>query len=259
MRRRNFITLLGGATAWPLAARAQKKMPVIGILAAASPDNAGAQRMLAAFREGLGESGYVEGQNITIEYRWAQGDFDRLSALAADLVGRKVDVITIGGGSVSALAAKNATSTIPIVFTSGFDPVATGLVASLARPGGNLTGVSFLTYELMPKRLELLSELVPQGKVTALLVNPNNPQTDGVIKDVQEAARAKGVQLPILKAGTEGDFEGAFASSSDCMPARFLSAPIRFSTAGASSSWHWRHAMPFPRCTSGASSPWPAA
>jgi putative ABC transport system substrate-binding protein len=252
------MILLGGALTTSSALRAQQKpMPVIGFLNGNSPDSY--QSYVAAFRQGLKDAGYVEGQRVAIEYRWAKGHYDRLPAMAVDLVGHKVDVIAATGRFNSSLAAKNVTSTIPIVFTGGFDPVATGLVASLARPGGNLTGVSFLTCELMPKRLELLSELVPQGKVTALLVNPNNPQTDGVIKDVQEAARAKGVQLPILKAGTEGDFEGAFASSSDCMPARFLSAPIRFSTAGASSSRHWRHAMPFPRCTSGASSPWPAA
>ena len=148
---------------------------------------------------------------MAIEYRWAEGSHDRLPALAADLVGRKVDVIVTGGGTPSALAAKNATSTIPIVFIGG-DPVAEGLVASLARPGGNLTGVSFLTVELMPKRLELLSELVPQARVIALLVNPNNSNTSASIRDVQEAARAKGVQLPILKAGTESEIDAAFAT-----------------------------------------------
>jgi putative ABC transport system substrate-binding protein len=166
---------------------------------------------LAAFRRGLGETGYIEGQNLAIEYRWAEGHYDRLPELAADLVDRKVEVIVATGGFGSSLAAKNITSTIPIVFNGGFDPVATGLVASLARPGGNLTGVSFLTYELMPKRLELLSDLVPQAKVIALLVNPKNPHTEGVIKDVQQAAPAKGVQVPIVKAGAEGEFEGTFA------------------------------------------------
>jgi putative ABC transport system substrate-binding protein len=199
MRRRDFITLLGGATAWPLAARAQKAMPVIGILAAASPDNAAAQRMLAAFREGLGEFGYVEGQNVAIEYRWAEGQFDRLPALAADLVDRKVEVIMTEGGEASVLAAKNATSTIPIVFDTNADPVAMGLIASLARPGGNLTGVSL--HGLAAKRIELLSELVPQARAIAFLVNPNDPFAGDEIRDAQEAARIKGVQLRVVKAG----------------------------------------------------------
>ena len=149
---------------------------------------------------------------MAIEYRWAEGRYDRLPALAADLVGRKVDVIVASGGAAAALAAKNATSTIPIVFIGVGDPVAVGLVASLARPGGNLTGVSILAVELMPKRLELLSELVPQARVIALLVNPNNPNAERIMRDMQEAARAKGVQLPILKAGTESEIDAAFAS-----------------------------------------------
>ena len=167
---------------------------------------------MAAFRQGLSETGYVEGQNVAIEYRWAEGHYDRLPALAADLVGRKVDVIATSGGVPPALAAKSATSTIPIVFIGVGDPVAAGLVASLARPGGNLTGVSILAAELMPKRLELLSELVPQARVIALLVNPNNPNAERMMRDVQEAARAKGVQLHILKAGTESEIDAAFAT-----------------------------------------------
>jgi putative ABC transport system substrate-binding protein len=163
----------------------------------------------AAFHRGLSETGYVEGQNATIEYRWAEGHYDRLPALAADLVGRKVDVIATSGAG--ARAAKDATSTISIVSLVG-DPVATGLYASLARPGGNLTGVSPLTSELTPKRLELLSELVPQAGLIALLVNPNNPNIARDIKAMQEAARAKGVQLHILKAGAEGELETAFGS-----------------------------------------------
>ena len=161
-------------------------------------------------REGLSETGYVEGQNLAIEYRWAEGRYDRLPALAADLVGRKVDVIA-ALSTPSALAAKNATSTIPIVFAVA-DAVASGFVASLAHPGGNLTGVSILIVELLPKRLELLTELVPQARVIALLVNPNNPNTEPMIREVQEAARAKGVRLNILKAGASEELETAFAT-----------------------------------------------
>jgi ABC-type uncharacterized transport system substrate-binding protein len=162
------------------------------------------------FHQGLSEAGYVEGQNVAIEYRWAEGDYDRLAALAADLVHRNVDVIA-ALGLPSALAAKSATSTIPIVFSVG-DPVERGLVASLARPGGNLTGVSLINVQLMPKRFELLSELVPQAGVIALLVNPNNANTERTVRDVEEAARAKGVQLNILKAGSENEIDAAFAS-----------------------------------------------
>ena len=211
MRRRHFTSILGGATAtWPFAAHTQQKAtPVIGYLAPATPGTAAPS--LAAIREGLSEAGYVEGQNLTIEYRWAEGRFDRLPALAADLVGRKVDVI-VAGAAPAPHAAKNATSTIPIVFITGRDPVGDGLVASLARPGGNLTGVSFLAAELNPKRFELLSELVPQAKVIALLVNPSIPLTEHMMRDVQEAARAKGVLLHTLKASTESEIDAAFAS-----------------------------------------------
>jgi putative ABC transport system substrate-binding protein len=212
VRRRELITLLGGAAmAAAGAARAQQKaMPVIGYLSSASPGLTAP--FMAAFRQGLSETGYVEGQNVAIEYRWAEGSYDRLPALAADLVGRKVEVIVTGGGTPSTLAAKNATSTIPIVFAIGDDPVAGGLVASLARPGANLTGISVLLVDLTPKLLELLSELVPRTGVIALLVNPTNPQSERIIKDVQEAARAKGVQLSILKAGAESEIDAAFAS-----------------------------------------------
>jgi putative ABC transport system substrate-binding protein len=193
--------------AWPLAAGAQQKaMPVIVYLGAGSPASS-----VTHFRQGLSETGYVEGQNVAIEYRWAEGSYDRLPAMAADFVGRKVDLIVTSGGSSAALAAKSATSTIPVVFETG-DPVAFGLVASLARPGGNLTGLSYLAFELMAKRLELLSELVPQARVIALLVNPNNPNAERIMRDVQEAARAKGLQLPILKAGTETEIDAAFAT-----------------------------------------------
>ena len=212
MRRRDFIILLAGAMGgWPSAGRAQQKaMPVIGFLGAMSPGPFAAS--VAAFHQGLNENGYVEGQNLAIEYRWAEGDYDQLPALAADLVGRKVDAIVAAGGFAAALAAKSATSTTPIVFTGVSDPVAVGLVASLARPGGNITGFSGMTAELMPKRLELLSELVPQADVIALLVNPNDAITERIIRDVQEAARAKGMQLHVLKADSEGEIETAVAS-----------------------------------------------
>jgi putative tryptophan/tyrosine transport system substrate-binding protein len=183
---------------------------VIGFLGVASPGPYAP--FVAAFHQGLSETGYVEGQNFAIEFRWAEGHYDRLPALAAHLVSRRVEVVVTSGGRASALAAKTASSTIPIVSVIGGDPVAAGLIASLARPGGNLTGVSFLTVELMPKRLELLCELVPQARVIALLVNPNSPNAELLIRDMQEAARAKGVKLAVLKAGTEGEIDAAFAS-----------------------------------------------
>jgi putative ABC transport system substrate-binding protein len=184
-------------------------VPVIGYLGNTSAGTAAP--FVAALRQGLRETGYVEGQNVTIEYRWAEGRYDRLPALAADLVARKVDVIVASAGTGIA-AAKGATSTIPIVFFGGGDLVAAGLVASLARPGGNLTGVSSMNVELMPKRLELLSELVPQARVIALLVYPNNPSAEGIIGEMQEATRAKTVQLLVLKAGTESEIDAAFVT-----------------------------------------------
>jgi putative tryptophan/tyrosine transport system substrate-binding protein len=212
MKRRELMFLvLGGAMATARTARAQRKaMPVIGFLSA-RPAGASAP-LVAAFHRGLSETGYVEGQNVKIEYRWAEGRYDRLPALAADLVGRKVDVIVASGGPPSAQAAKIATATIPITFVVGTDPVELGLVASLARPGGNLTGVSMMMTELNAKRLELLSELVPQAGVIALLVNPNYPGAEGIMREVQEAARATGVQVLILKAGTEGEIDAAFTT-----------------------------------------------
>jgi putative ABC transport system substrate-binding protein len=213
MRRRKFVTLLGGAmVAWPLAGRAQQKtaMPVIGLLGLASPGPFAP--FVAAFRQGLSDAGYVEGRNVAIEYRWAEGHYDRLPASAADLADRKVDVIATSGGDVSARAAKNATSTIPIVSIIGGDPVATGLVSNLARPGGNLTGISMISVELMAKRFELLFELVPKAKVIALLANPNIASAERMMRDVQEAARAKGIRLDILKAATENEINAAFAS-----------------------------------------------
>jgi putative tryptophan/tyrosine transport system substrate-binding protein len=211
MRRRELVLLLAGAMTASRTLRAQQKgMPVIGFLSSSSP--APSAPALAAFRQGLSETGYVEGQNLAIEYRWAEFQYDRLPALAANLVTREVEVIATNGDPRVPMAAKNATSTIPIVFSAISDPVALGLVASLARPGGNLTGVSPMNTELMPKRLELLSELVPQARIIALLANPDNASAERRIKDVQEAARAKGVQLAILKASTESEIDAAFTS-----------------------------------------------
>jgi len=207
MNRRELMLLLGAAMTAPRALHAQQKaMSVIGYLAAGPPDPS-----VTAFRQGLSEVGYVEGQNLVIEYRWAEARYDRLPALSAELVGRKVDAIVTSGGTPPARAAKSATSTIPIVFVGG-NPVADGLVASLARPGGNLTGMVFMTSEMLPKRLELLSELVPQAGVIALLVNPNNSIPEPLMRDVRDAARAKGVQLQILQAGTETEIDAAFAT-----------------------------------------------
>ena len=211
MNRRKLLSLVGGAMAVsrPLGAQ-EKRLPVVGYLNPGAPEGQ-ALPTLAAFRQGLSETGYVEGENLAIEYRWAGSEYDRLPALATDLVGRKVNVIAAIGG-VSARAAKNATSTIPIVFMGSGDPVGEGLIASLARPGGNLTGFSNLFVELHPKRLELLSELIPQARAIALLVNPNGPSAERIIRDTKEAARAKELQLAVLKAGTEGEIDAAFAS-----------------------------------------------
>jgi putative ABC transport system substrate-binding protein len=210
MRRRSVITFLGSAVSWPLVAWAQQKaIPVIGFLSGGSPGPFAS--FVVAFQDGMRETGYIEGQNLGIEYRWAEGRYDRLPALATDLVARKVDVI-LAAGDEPALVAKSVTSTIPIVFLIGSDPVGAGLVASFARPGGNLTGVSAMFAKLAAKRFELLSELVPQVRAIALLVNPNNFQTEGVIKEMLHAARARGLQLQILKASTEDEINAAFAT-----------------------------------------------
>ncbi len=211
IRRREFMALLGGAAAaWPIVARAQPTaMPVIGFLHPASADTF-ADR-LRAFRKGLNETGYVEGESVAIEYRWAEGRYDRLPELAADLVHRRVAVIASGGGVQSILAAKGATTTIPIVFAVGEDPVARGLVGSVARPGGNLTGINFFNSELIAKRLELLRELIPSAARIAVLVNPSNAATvDITLKDVNAAARAMSLQLQILNASNGREIDAAF-------------------------------------------------
>ena len=216
MRRRDFITLLGGAAAWPLAAWAQQKLPLIGWLSSGSAE--GYVEELAAFRRGLGENGYVEGRSVAIEYRWAEGHYERLSALAADLIDRKVAVLAAGGGFTGE-AAKALTTTIPIVFATGGDPVAAGAVATLAHPGGNLTGVTFLAAELTPKKLEMLHEVLPGTTRIAALINSRARDPEG--RSLQQAARTLGLQLDIFHAGTEQEIESAFNALAR-LPARGL-------------------------------------
>ena len=210
MRRRDFIRLLGGVAAeWPLAVRAQQRpMPVIGFLHSASPGPFA--RAVDAFRQGLSETGYVEGQNVAIEYRWAEGQYDRLPALAADLAGRQVSVIVAVAGNTPALAAKAATTSIPIVFVSGGDPVSAGLVASLNRPGGNVTGVSWIATALVPKQLELLRRSVGNAALIGALVNPNYPDHDLQLRELQKGADAIGQEIKIVQAATAHDIDTAF-------------------------------------------------
>jgi ABC-type uncharacterized transport system substrate-binding protein len=211
MRRRKFITLLGGAAAWPLAARAQQAaMPVVGLLGATTADGYAAQ--VVAFRQGLQEAGYREGQNVTIEYRWAENQYERLPELAADLVRRQVAVIATIGGNPASLAAKVASATIPIVFHGSIEPVSAGLVSSLNRPGGNVTGVVTLAVELGPKRLELLHDVLPAATEMAVLLNPSAPATAGLLQELQAAARTLGLRLHTLEASSDRDIDAAFAA-----------------------------------------------
>jgi putative tryptophan/tyrosine transport system substrate-binding protein len=245
MRRREFITLLGGTAAWPLAARAQQMaMPVIGALFAVSAVEW--EDFMAGFRRGLSESGFVEGQNVAIEYRWADGHFDSLPAMAAELVGRKVALI-FTGGTVGVRAAMAATQTIPIVFTIGVDPIAAGFVASLNRPGGNVTGVTLISTELAPKRLELLGELVTTATKIALLVNPNNPASlQQETQGVEEAARRLGKEIIVVRAGTENELEDAFAAAVRHRATAFLveSDPIFVSARLQIAALARRHSLP---------------
>jgi putative tryptophan/tyrosine transport system substrate-binding protein len=243
--RRDFITLLGGATvAWPVAARAQQTaMPVIGFLDPRSPGTV--EYLLRAFRQGLKDNGYVEGENVAIEYRWAENQIDRLPELAAELVRRRVAVIAVTGAT-AAFAAKAATTTIPIVFGVAENPVGLGLVASLARPGGNLTGINFLTAELVAKRLELLREMVPAARRLAVLVNPAGPGYEITLRDVEPAARAIGLQIQVLNASTSREINAAFATIvREQLDALFVSTDPFFTSRRVQLILHaTRHAVP---------------
>ena len=246
IRRREFITLLGGtAAAWPLAARAQQpSMPVIGFLNSASPEPYA--RMVAAFRQGLNEKGYVAGQSVAIEYRWAEGRYDRVPEMAGELVRRQVAVIA-ATGTPAMLAAKAATTAIPIVFTTGTDPVQLGVVTSLNRPGGNVTGVTTLNVEVAPKRLELARELIPGTSTVAVLINRTNPETETELRIMQTAASALGLQLHVLDASTEHDFDTIFAALHQT-PARVLviagADPFLISRSEQLAELTVRHAVP---------------
>ena len=227
MRRRDFVKGFAGAATWPMAARAQPAAtPVIGFLSSEAAGR-GPER-LRAFHQGLGDSGFHEGRNVAVEYRWADGRYDQLPALAADLARRRVAVIAATGGNTSALAAKAATTTIPIVFTTGANPVEVGLVASLNRPGGNITGVTSLGVELGPKRLQLLHDVIPKASAVALLVNPANRSTEIQVRDTQAAARGLGIDLRVLHASTVQGIEGAFAELARAGAQALVIAPESF-------------------------------
>ena len=246
MQRREFMTLLGGASvAWPIAARAQQPaIPVVGFLNSQSPDAYGDR--LRAFRQGLKEAGYIEGENLAIDYRWAENQRERLPALAAELVRRRVAVVVALGSPNLAMVAKAATTTIPIVFMTAEDPVRQGLVASLARPGGNLTGINFFGGELTAKRLEVLRELVPQATRVAVLVNPNGPATEPTLRDIEPAASAIGLQIQVLSASTSGEIIAAFDTFVRVRPNALFIAPDPFFTARRVQLVHLatRHAVP---------------
>jgi len=246
MRRREFITLLGGAAAgWPLAASAQQPaMPVIGFLNGGSPEPFG--QAMAAFRTGLGESGYVEGRNLAIEYRWARGQYQQLPAMATELVGRQVAVIVAGGSIAAGFAAKAATATIPIVFSSGTDPVKVGLVPSLSRPGGNLTGAFILSVELEAKRLQLLHELIPTATVIAILMNPNFTDAENQRRDLEAAGHAIAQRIVFLDAGSEREIDAAFASLVQQRAGALLVAsdPLLFGHRDQIVTLAARHAVP---------------
>jgi len=244
--RREFIVTLSGTAAWPLAARAQQRaIPVIGLLSSRS--SAVDTPLIALIRQGLNETGFGEGQNVTLDYRWAEGQYDRLAGLAADLVRRQVAVIVTIGGEVSALAAKAASATIPIVFVSGGDPITMGLVKSLHRPGGNITGTCTFIAEIEPKRLELLRELRPHATTTAVLVNPKNIQQAEIqVSDIQTAARSVGQQITVLNASTIRDIEAAFATLAQMRADALLVAtdPFFFTRAAQLVVLAARHAIP---------------
>jgi putative tryptophan/tyrosine transport system substrate-binding protein len=226
MKRRTFLAGLGAAAAWPIEGPAQPAMPVVGFLG--STTSAQWAGLVAGFREGLGQAGFVEGQNVLVEYRWAENEVDRLPALAADLVARHVAVIVASGGTVTALAAKAATARVPVVFVIGADPVKWGLVASINRPGGNVTGVSFLVDALVAKRLEVLRELIPTANSIGLLVNPKNPNADSNMKDVDIAAHALGQQVHVVRVGGENDFDVGFANLARLRVAALFVVPDPF-------------------------------
>jgi putative ABC transport system substrate-binding protein len=242
MKRREFMTLLGGAAAWPLAARAQQRLPVIGFINSASPGGFGF--LVDAFRQGLQETGYVEGQNVAVEYRWAEGQYDRVPVIALELVSRQVAVIVANSPGVQAI--KTAITTIPIVFTTASDPVQVGLVASLARPGSNVTGVTQFNVEVAPKRLEMVRELLPAATMIGVLINPTNPQTEALLKDLDTASHTLGLQLRVLHANAERDFITAFATLAQLQASALVIAPDGFflSRSEELAALAVRHAVP---------------